>query len=227
MLPSVGPGPGRGGADGAPAPGTDGALEQRGHVRSGGDRARPAGCRRRGHPGGARRRRQPRRRRADLRRGRAAAPAVARPRRDRVSLGCKTKERTGEGAWAELRRSLERLGVERLDLYQLHAVGKVPELDACTAPGGALEALVRAREEGPATSWPSCPRAATRRSTWSRSLSTTRTRGFTRHPPWGARPARSCPSPARSRCRWSSRGPARCPGRSAGRARCPAREASS
>jgi predicted aldo/keto reductase-like oxidoreductase len=68
--------------------------------------------------------------------------------RDRVFLGCKTKERTREGAWAELHRSLERLGVDRLDLYQLHAVGKRHELDACTAPGGAIEALVRAREEG-------------------------------------------------------------------------------
>jgi aryl-alcohol dehydrogenase-like predicted oxidoreductase len=68
--------------------------------------------------------------------------------RDRVFLGCKTRERTREGAWRELHRSLERLGVDRLDLYQLHAVGKRPELDACTAPGGALEALVQAREAG-------------------------------------------------------------------------------
>ena len=68
--------------------------------------------------------------------------------RGRVFLGCKTKERTREGAKAELHRSLERLGVDRLDLYQLHAVGKRHELDACTERGGALEALVEAREEG-------------------------------------------------------------------------------
>ena len=68
--------------------------------------------------------------------------------RERVFLGCKTKERTREGARAELHRSLERLGTDRLDLYQLHAVGKRHELDACTEPGGALEALIEAREEG-------------------------------------------------------------------------------
>jgi aryl-alcohol dehydrogenase-like predicted oxidoreductase len=68
--------------------------------------------------------------------------------RDRVFLGCKTGERTRDGARADLGRSLERLGVERFDLYQLHAVGKMDELDACTAPGGALETLVEARREG-------------------------------------------------------------------------------
>jgi aryl-alcohol dehydrogenase-like predicted oxidoreductase len=68
--------------------------------------------------------------------------------RDRIFLGCKTTQRTKEGAKAELHRSLERLGVDRLDLYQLHSVGKLPVLDECTAKGGALEALIEAREEG-------------------------------------------------------------------------------
>jgi len=68
--------------------------------------------------------------------------------RSRVFLGCKTRERTREAATAELHRSLERLGTDRLDLYQLHSVGKLADLDACTAPGGALEALVKAREAG-------------------------------------------------------------------------------
>src|SRR5262249_20206099 len=68
--------------------------------------------------------------------------------RDRVFLGCKTRERTRDTAKAELHRSLERLGVDRLDLYQLHAVRRVDELDACTASGGALEALIEARDEG-------------------------------------------------------------------------------
>jgi aryl-alcohol dehydrogenase-like predicted oxidoreductase len=68
--------------------------------------------------------------------------------RGTIFLGCKTKERRREGAKAELHRSLERLGTDHLDLYQLHAVAKLPELDACTARGGALEALVEAREEG-------------------------------------------------------------------------------
>lgn len=68
--------------------------------------------------------------------------------RDRIFLGCKTRERAREAAKAELGRSLERLGVDRLDLYQLHAVSKLADLDACTAAGGALEALVEARREG-------------------------------------------------------------------------------
>jgi len=68
--------------------------------------------------------------------------------RDRVFLGCKTGQRTRDAATAELHRSLERLGTDRLDLYQLHAVGKLHELDECTAKGGALETLVEARESG-------------------------------------------------------------------------------
>lgn len=65
-----------------------------------------------------------------------------------VFLGCKTKMRTRETAWTQMHRSLERLGTDRFDLYQLHAVCKPHELDACTAKGGALEALLQAREQG-------------------------------------------------------------------------------
>lgn len=68
--------------------------------------------------------------------------------RTSIFLGCKTAERTRDAAKAELHRSLERLGADRLDLYQLHSAGKLEDLDACTARGGALEALVEAREEG-------------------------------------------------------------------------------
>ena len=68
--------------------------------------------------------------------------------RERIFLGCKTAQRTREAAKADLHRSLERLGTDRLDLYQLHAVCKLHELDECTAKGGALETLLEAREEG-------------------------------------------------------------------------------
>jgi len=68
--------------------------------------------------------------------------------RDRFFLGCKTTERTKEGAAAELRRSLSRLQVDRFDLYQLHAVNTMDELDKATGPGGALEAVLDARREG-------------------------------------------------------------------------------
>ena len=73
-------------------------------------------------------------------------PWLARERK-RFFLGCKTLERTKEGAAAELRRSLERLQADSFDLYQLHAVNTLDELDKVTAPGGALEAVLEAREQ--------------------------------------------------------------------------------
>lgn len=79
---------------------------------------------------------------AELRLG----PWLARER-NRFFLGCKTTERTKGGAAAELRRSLERLRVDSLDLFQLHAIKTIEELDQVTAPGGALEAVVEARAE--------------------------------------------------------------------------------
>lgn len=68
--------------------------------------------------------------------------------RERFFVGCKTMERSRAGAAAELRRSLERLQTDSLDLYQLHAVTSFEELDAATGLGGALEALVQARDTG-------------------------------------------------------------------------------
>jgi aryl-alcohol dehydrogenase-like predicted oxidoreductase len=68
--------------------------------------------------------------------------------RDRFFLGCKTQLRNKEQAREELRRSLERLRTDRFDLFQLHAVTTMQELDECLAPGGSLEAIVEAREEG-------------------------------------------------------------------------------
>jgi aryl-alcohol dehydrogenase-like predicted oxidoreductase len=74
-------------------------------------------------------------------------PWVARERQ-RFFLGCKTMERSHEGAAAELHRSLERLHTDKFDLYQLHAVKTMEELDAVTARGGALEAAIAARAAG-------------------------------------------------------------------------------
>lgn len=68
--------------------------------------------------------------------------------RDRFFLGCKTLERTREGAAAELRRSLERLRVKSFDLYQLHAITTMEELESATGKGAALEAILDAREAG-------------------------------------------------------------------------------
>jgi aryl-alcohol dehydrogenase-like predicted oxidoreductase len=68
--------------------------------------------------------------------------------RERFFLGCKTTERTKEGATAEMHRSLERLQTQSFDLYQIHAITTMTELDQVTGPGGALEAIVEARDAG-------------------------------------------------------------------------------
>jgi aryl-alcohol dehydrogenase-like predicted oxidoreductase len=68
--------------------------------------------------------------------------------RDHFFLGCKTMERSREGASAELTRSLQKLQTDTFDLYQCHAVTSLDELDAVTSKGGALEAFVAARQDG-------------------------------------------------------------------------------
>ncbi|MFC2023645.1 aldo/keto reductase, partial [Chloroflexota bacterium] len=68
--------------------------------------------------------------------------------RDMFFLGCKTLERSCQEAREELHGSLERLRVDRFDLYQLHGVTTMDELDRCFAPGGAMEAVLEAREAG-------------------------------------------------------------------------------
>jgi predicted aldo/keto reductase-like oxidoreductase len=68
--------------------------------------------------------------------------------RGRFFLGCKTTQRTKEGAWKEMQESLKRLQTETFDLYQCHAITTMEELDAVTMKGGALEAFEEARREG-------------------------------------------------------------------------------
>jgi aryl-alcohol dehydrogenase-like predicted oxidoreductase len=68
--------------------------------------------------------------------------------RSRFFLGCKTMERTKEGAWNEMQQSLKRLQTGSFDLYQCHAITTMEELDAVTMKGGALEAFEQARREG-------------------------------------------------------------------------------
>jgi aryl-alcohol dehydrogenase-like predicted oxidoreductase len=68
--------------------------------------------------------------------------------RSRFFVGCKTTERTKDGAWNEMQRSLKRLQTASFDLYQFHAITTMEELDAVTMKGGALEAFEQARREG-------------------------------------------------------------------------------
>ncbi len=68
--------------------------------------------------------------------------------RDRIFLASKTDDRTTRGAYDSIRRSLERLQVDRLDLVQHHAVCDLDDLERVTRHGGALEGTIRARDEG-------------------------------------------------------------------------------
>jgi aryl-alcohol dehydrogenase-like predicted oxidoreductase len=68
--------------------------------------------------------------------------------RDRFFLATKTGERTYGAARDQIRRSLERLRVDRVDLLQLHNLAKEDEWEVALGPGGALEAAIEARDEG-------------------------------------------------------------------------------
>jgi aryl-alcohol dehydrogenase-like predicted oxidoreductase len=74
-------------------------------------------------------------------------PAIE-PYRDRIFLAEKTGERGKDAAAAELRRSLKRMRTDHFDLYQMHAVSTLEEVNTIVGPGGALEAFVEARDEG-------------------------------------------------------------------------------
>jgi aryl-alcohol dehydrogenase-like predicted oxidoreductase len=70
------------------------------------------------------------------------------PYRKNVFLACKTGERTAEGAKRELAQSLADLRTDYLDLYQLHAMKTLEEVEQVLSPGGAMETFVEAREKG-------------------------------------------------------------------------------
>ena len=71
-----------------------------------------------------------------------------REHRDHVFLATKTGRRDKAGAAEEIRRSLDRLGVDHVDLIQLHNLVDVIEWEQALREGGALEAAVEARDEG-------------------------------------------------------------------------------
>lgn len=75
------------------------------------------------------------------------APWLADHRND-LFLATKTGERAGSAARAELERSLERLGTDHVDLIQLHNLVEEDEWQTAFAPGGVVEAMAAARDEG-------------------------------------------------------------------------------
>jgi aryl-alcohol dehydrogenase-like predicted oxidoreductase len=66
----------------------------------------------------------------------------------RFFIATKTDDRDYRGAKESIRRSLERLGVDHVDLIQLHNLVDVIEWETALRDGGALEAAVEARDEG-------------------------------------------------------------------------------
>lgn len=74
-------------------------------------------------------------------------PALEPYRKD-VFLACKTNQRKKDEARRELERSLERLRTDHFDLYQLHAVTKLEDVETIFSPGGAMETFLEARDEG-------------------------------------------------------------------------------
>jgi len=63
-------------------------------------------------------------------------------------LATKTEQRTRQAACDSLRRSLERMQTDSVDLIQLHSLSDPREWEVALGPGGALEACIEAREQG-------------------------------------------------------------------------------
>lgn len=72
---------------------------------------------------------------------------VMKRRRNEAFLASKTKERTKDGSLRMLEESLKLLNTDHLDLWQLHDIGLPEDVDAVFAKGGAMEALLQAREQ--------------------------------------------------------------------------------
>ena len=68
--------------------------------------------------------------------------------RDDFFLATKTGQRRAKEAREELHRSLDRLGVDHVDLWQLHNLADPIEWDTALSPGGVIEAAIEAKEQG-------------------------------------------------------------------------------
>ena len=71
-----------------------------------------------------------------------------RKHRKNFFLATKTSKRTESEARKELEKSLKRLEVDHVDLIQMHMITEPDEWNIAMSPGGALEALIKAKEEG-------------------------------------------------------------------------------
>ena len=74
--------------------------------------------------------------------------AALKARRKEAVIATKSMARTGEAMAADIKKSLETMGLDYIDLYQLHNVKSKRELDRVLSPDGALAALKEAKKEG-------------------------------------------------------------------------------
>jgi len=63
-------------------------------------------------------------------------------------IATKTRRRTYQGAWDDLQRSLDRLRVDYVDLWQMHGLTNPAGWEKAMGPGGTLKAFVEARDKG-------------------------------------------------------------------------------
>lgn len=63
-------------------------------------------------------------------------------------LACKTTKRDAAGAQSELEESLKKMQTDHFNLYQLHALSSVEDVEKVFAPGGAMETFVKAKKDG-------------------------------------------------------------------------------
>jgi predicted aldo/keto reductase-like oxidoreductase len=68
--------------------------------------------------------------------------------RDQFFLATKTGMRTYKEAWQELENSRKRMGVDTIDLWQMHSLSDPAEWDAAFSPDGVIKAFLEAREKG-------------------------------------------------------------------------------
>lgn len=73
---------------------------------------------------------------------------ILRERRDEFFLATKTRDRSRQAAAESIDASLARMEVDQIDLIQLHNLTQDDWWEEAMAPGGALEALVEARDSG-------------------------------------------------------------------------------
>jgi aryl-alcohol dehydrogenase-like predicted oxidoreductase len=78
----------------------------------------------------------------------AMGPALQGLPRDQVFISNKTQKRDAAGAMQELEQSLTRLKTDHFELYQMHVMSTAAEVKQAFGPGGAIETLLKAREQG-------------------------------------------------------------------------------